>query len=61
MIFPQLFCKHKWVDLSKTVKEETIYVKNIVGDGYNNTGITEEKTTHIIVCEKCGKIKTLKY
>ncbi len=61
MIFPQLFCKHKWSVMVEKQKSNRIFVQNIIGDGYNPTDVIKETTIRIMCCDKCGKIKTLKY
>ncbi len=61
MIFPQLFCKHKWLSHQKDIKNERIYCKNIIGDGYNPTGVVKQFAIEVFICEKCGKIKIIKY
>ncbi len=60
-MIPQLFCKHKWQTRTKFTKTYKIFVQNIIGDGYNPTDIKRDITIEILVCEKCGKIKKLKY
>jgi len=55
------FCKHKWVSHSKEAKSTQVYVRNILGDNYNPTDIIEKFTKEVLICEKCGKIKIIKY
>lgn len=61
MIFPQLFCKHKWV----TIRKHSFIVEKYFNagplTGYKPTGITQDKTYEFLSCEKCGKIKKLEY
>ena len=57
----QFICKkHEWNSHSKREKKSEEYVQNIMGDGYNPTGITKEFVVEILICKNCGKIKKLK-
>lgn len=57
----QLFCAHKWQSHSKEKKSSEIFIRNIIGDNYNPTGIVQNVTVEVLVCQKCGKIKKIKY
>lgn len=57
----QLFCAHKWNTHIKAKKSLETFVPNIIGDNYNATGIVNDITIEFLICEKCGKIKKIKY
>lgn len=61
MLFPQLFCKHKWSIHQKINKVERVFVSNVIGDGYNPTDARRDFTREVLICEKCGKIKKIEY
>lgn len=61
MLFSKLLCKHKWVSHSKKEKSEKTFVRNIIGDSFNPTDIVREYIIEVLICEKCGKIKIIKY
>ena len=51
-LFEKLFCKHKWKSHNKEKRQIFNY----------HTNMTErEFTREILICECCGKIKTLEY
>lgn len=60
-LFEKWFCKHKWKSHFKRDMRSKTYVENLMGDGYNDTGITKEYTREVLMCEYCGKIKTIEY
>lgn len=61
LLFEKLFCKHKWKTHYKREVSSTTHIKNLMGDGYNNTGITKDFTREVLICETCGKIKKIEY
>lgn len=60
MNFKSLFCGHKWKSHQKDKKAEEMFMADIFGD-YKKTGIIKEFTKEIFICDKCGKIKIVKY
>ncbi len=61
----ELFCKHRWYSHAKSsTKYKTARAVEGTGNlwkGPRFLPVTEELTKEIIICEKCGKIKTLIY
>jgi hypothetical protein len=54
-LLKKLFCLHKWKSYARTTynwKEHSFYY-----GGYQDAS----STTEILICTKCGKIKTIKY
>jgi hypothetical protein len=49
------------VSHSKKEKSEKTFVRNIIGDSFNPTDIVREYIIEVLICEKCGKIKIIKY
>lgn len=60
-LFEKWFCKHKWKTHFKRDMKERQYIINLVGDNYNDTGITKEYTREVLTCECCGKIIKIEY
>lgn len=60
-LFDKLFCFHKWKSHHKQVITGETFMLNILGDGYNKTGVTKEFTREVLICEICGKIKKIEY
>lgn len=60
MIFPQLFCKHKWKTHFKGKFQEEKMIMHPIGSA-SSTGITHDFTKEVLICEKCGKIKKIEY
>lgn len=60
MLF-NFLCNHNWRSHSKEKKRTETYARNIIGDNYNPTGIVHVFTKEVLICEKCGKVKIIKY
>jgi len=54
-IFQKLFCKHKWKSHSK--KEMRVEYFN----RYNQPRGERDFTKEVLICENCGKVKTIEY
>lgn len=50
LLFEKWFCKHKWKSHSKQSRKIT----------ENNVFMTDY-TREVLICEHCGKIKTIEY
>jgi hypothetical protein len=55
-IFATIFCKHKWKTHTKKVYE---WYEKIDGS-WDKTQLVSE-TIEILICDKCGKLKKIKY
>jgi hypothetical protein len=58
-ISEKLFCKHSWTQHAKEPRSPRIITINSKGEVDTVTG--EESTREILICVKCGKIKSIKY
>lgn len=55
-LLSKIFCSHVW----KTHAKKKYQLENWLMNShlkYEPTGITEQYTTEVVICEKCGKIK----
>lgn len=59
-LWTKFFCSHKW---ESHVKQPYIvkYKSHDILGNYYDTGLVDRYTKEVLICEKCGKIKTLKY
>lgn len=55
-LFEKLFCKHKWKSHHKEERTESFRIPNT--EEYVKT---KDFTREVLICEKCGKIKTIEY
>ncbi len=54
-LFEKWFCKHKWKSHHK--KERELWEQDLQGREVK----TKDFTREVLICEICGKIKTIEY
>lgn len=57
-LFEKLFCKHKWKSHSKESFQRETFQRVYGGEVSLGKSIY---TTEVLICEICGKIKTIQY
>lgn len=61
-IFKKWACLHTWKTHAKKEDiSENIYHWNSYDEKYEETPLVEVYTIEVLICEKCGKIKKIKY
>lgn len=61
MIFPQLFCKHRYKTHNKQEFQTETFTRPYVAGPYIPSGVTRDIVKEVLICEKCGKIKQIEY
>jgi len=58
-IITKLFCPHKWHSHAKTTKMNPMYYMNT--EEKLEVVQSSGKTTEVLICDSCGKVKVIRY
>lgn len=56
----KIFCKHKWKTHNKAERVQQSFHKDSYGK-FIPSGVEREFIREVLICEHCGKIKTIEY